>query len=97
MVMTHMLYLNSNFYEDKSGNHRCYAQFVNIYTGEVTSFDARTWRSESEAPELFQVCDVACDMRQYGRSVTFILTAFKVVGNAVMELGDDKKGGSGNA
>lgn len=73
-----LVFLNANFYE-RDGSPRCYAQFCNPRTGEVMSFDARVWRT-TDKPDLFSICDVKGEMRQYGKSVSFILTDCKVVG-----------------
>lgn len=78
-----LIFLNANFYE-KDGQPRCYASFVNAETGEVMQFQCHQWRA-ADAPQKFSVCEVRGQMRQYGRSVSFVLTGYDVVGKMVEE------------
>lgn len=78
-----LVFLNANFYE-KDGEPRCYAQFAQS-NGEVISFDARVLRPD-QAPEPFCLCEVVGQMRQYGRSVTFVLQTLTVKGRLVEEV-----------
>lgn len=78
-----LLFLLANFYE-KDGQPRCYASFANTETGEVMSFACHQWRS-ADAPKMFDLCEVHGQMRQFGRSVSFVLTSYSVVGRMVKE------------
>lgn len=78
MDFGNLVFLNANFYE-KDGQPRCYASFAHVETGEIMSFSCHQWR-KSDQPELFAICHVRGQLRQYGRSVSFILEAYDVVG-----------------
>lgn len=73
-----LVFLNANFYE-RDGQPRCYAQFAQLTTGEVMSFACHQWR-KSDAPPLFSICSVKGSLRQFGKSVSFILDTADVVG-----------------
>lgn len=73
-----LVFLNANFY-DKDGEPRCYASFAKLDNGELYNFDARVWR-KSDKPLPFAICHVTGQLRQYGRSVSFVLEGCEVVG-----------------
>lgn len=77
-----LVFLNANFYE-KNGEPRCYAQFAQS-NGEVISFDARVLRPD-QAPEPFSLCEVVGQMRQYAKSVSFVLHSLTVKGRFIEE------------
>lgn len=73
-----LVFLNCNFYE-RDGQPRCYAQFAALDTGEVYSFACHQWQ-KSDQPPLFGICSVKGKMRQFGKSVSFTLDTYQLVG-----------------
>lgn len=80
-----LVFLCSNIYQ-KDGSPRCYMQFASLETGECYSFAAHSLVTDSrvDMPSVWDVCNVSGDIRQYGKSCSFVLRDFEVVGKLVL-------------
>lgn len=73
-----LVFLNANFYE-KDSQPRCYVTFASLEKGEIFSFAAHHWK-RSDQPDPFSICCVTGEIRQFGRSASFILHDLSVTG-----------------
>ena len=83
MVFNDLVFLNANFYE-KDGNERCYAQFASLSDGQLFTFASHQWR-KADQPSVYSICDINGDIRQFGRSASFVLHDLVVRGQLVAE------------
>lgn len=78
MIFNDLVFLSANFYE-KDGQERCYATFASFSDGQIFTFAAHQWR-KSDQPNIFALCDVRGEIRQFNRNASFVLHEYSVVG-----------------